>query len=99
MPVMNPPLTFASFRPYCTQKSWMTVNSEFAFATHRAPSGCVTQKFTSSATVAMVERVDRTGVAQLRGKSAKQRAQELIAIAHPSFRAELTEAAKKMHIL
>jgi acyl-CoA hydrolase len=34
------------------------------------------------------------GVAQLRGKSAKQRAQELIAIAHPDFRADLTAQAK-----
>lgn len=43
--------------------------------------------------------VTEFGVAQLRGKSAKQRAQELIAIAHPNFRAELTEAAKKMNLL
>jgi acyl-CoA hydrolase len=32
----------------------------------------------------------------LRGKSAKQRAQALIAIAHPDFRAELRAAANKM---
>jgi len=43
--------------------------------------------------------VTEFGVAQLRGKSAKQRAQEMIAIAHPDFRAELTEAAKQMHLL
>ncbi|MBC2726120.1 acetyl-CoA hydrolase/transferase C-terminal domain-containing protein [Desulfosporosinus sp.] len=43
--------------------------------------------------------VTEYGVAQLRGKSAKQRAQALIAIAHPSFREELTEAAKKMNLL
>lgn len=43
--------------------------------------------------------VTEHGVAQLRGKSAKQRAQEMIAIAHPDFRAELTEAARKMHLL
>src|SRR5450830_1825875 len=43
--------------------------------------------------------VTEYGVAQLRGKSAKQRAQEMISIAHPDFRAELTEAAKQMHIL
>jgi acyl-CoA hydrolase len=43
--------------------------------------------------------VTEFGVAQLRGKTAKQRAQELIAIAHPDFRAELTAAAKLMHIL
>jgi len=43
--------------------------------------------------------VTEFGVAQLRGKSAKQRAEEMISIAHPDFRAELTEAAKQMHIL
>ena len=43
--------------------------------------------------------VTEFGVAQLRGKSAKQRAQELIAIAHPDFRAELKESAKKMNLL
>jgi acyl-CoA hydrolase len=40
--------------------------------------------------------VTEFGVAQLRGKSAKQRARELIGIAHPNFRAELTEQAKRM---
>ena len=40
--------------------------------------------------------VTEFGVAQLRGKSAKQRAQALIAIAHPDFRASLREAANKM---
>ncbi|BEP69238.1 hypothetical protein GmRootV35_37520 [Variovorax sp. V35] len=43
--------------------------------------------------------VTEYGVAQLRGKSAKQRAQELIAIAHPNFRAELTEQAKQARLL
>ncbi|WP_296492992.1 acetyl-CoA hydrolase/transferase C-terminal domain-containing protein [Rhodoferax sp.] len=43
--------------------------------------------------------VTEHGVAQLRGKSAKQRAQEMISIAHPDFRAELTEAARKMQLL
>lgn len=43
--------------------------------------------------------VTEFGVAQLRGKSAKQRAQELIGIAHPNFRAELTEAARKQGVL
>jgi len=43
--------------------------------------------------------VTEYGVAQLRGKSAKQRAQEMITIAHPDFRAELTEAARKMQLL
>jgi acyl-CoA hydrolase len=40
--------------------------------------------------------VTEFGVAQLRDKSAKQRAQALIAIAHPDFRASLREAANKM---
>ncbi len=43
--------------------------------------------------------VTEFGVAQLRGKSAKQRAGEMIAISHPDFRAELTGAAKKMNLL
>jgi len=43
--------------------------------------------------------VTEHGVAQLRGKSAKQRAQELIAIAHPDFRADLTEQAKRAKLL
>jgi acyl-CoA hydrolase len=43
--------------------------------------------------------VTEFGVAQLRGKSAKQRAQELIGIAHPNFRSELTEQARRMNLL
>lgn len=43
--------------------------------------------------------VTEFGVAQLRGKTAKQRALELISIAHPDFRAELRSAAKQMHLL
>jgi acyl-CoA hydrolase len=43
--------------------------------------------------------VTEYGVAQLRGKSAKQRAQALIAIAHPKFRDELTEQARKTKLL
>ena len=43
--------------------------------------------------------VSEYGVAQLRGKSAKQRAAELIAIAHPDFRAELTLAAQRIHLM
>ena len=42
--------------------------------------------------------VTEFGVAQLRGKTAKQRAKELIAIAHPNFRAELTEAARRLQL-
>lgn len=40
--------------------------------------------------------VTEYGIAQLRGKSARQRAQALIAIAHPDFRAELRAAADRM---
>lgn len=43
--------------------------------------------------------VTEYGVAQLRGKSAKQRAHALIDIAHPKFRDELTEQARQMKIL
>ena len=43
--------------------------------------------------------VTEYGVAQLRGKSGKRRAQELIAIAHPNFRAELSEQALRMKLL
>jgi acyl-CoA hydrolase len=43
--------------------------------------------------------VTEFGVAQLRGKTAKQRCEALIGIAHPNFRAELRESAKKMKLL
>ncbi len=43
--------------------------------------------------------VTEYGVAQLRGKSAKQRARELIAIAHPDFRSELTEQARRLNLI
>ena len=43
--------------------------------------------------------VTEFGVAQLRGKSAKERTKALIAIAHPKFRDQLTEDAKKMKLL
>ncbi len=42
--------------------------------------------------------VTEYGVAQLRGKSIKQRTQALINIAHPKFRAELTEQARRLKI-
>jgi acyl-CoA hydrolase len=42
--------------------------------------------------------VTEYGVAQLRGKSARQRADELISIAHPDFRAELRQAAAKINL-
>ncbi|MES2016673.1 MAG: acetyl-CoA hydrolase/transferase C-terminal domain-containing protein [Pseudomonadota bacterium] len=42
--------------------------------------------------------VTEYGVAQLRGKTARQRAQALIAIAHPDFRGELRAAANRMSV-
>ena len=41
--------------------------------------------------------VTEYGVAQLRGKSAKQRAEALIAIAHPDFRSELRREAARLN--
>ena len=43
--------------------------------------------------------VTEFGVAELRGKTAKQRAEALIGIAHPDFRSELRESARKMNLL
>lgn len=43
--------------------------------------------------------VTEYGVAELRGKTARQRAQALIGIAHPDFRGELRESARKMNLL
>jgi acyl-CoA hydrolase len=42
--------------------------------------------------------VTEFGVAQLRGKTAKQRTEALIGIAHPSFRDELRAVARKMKL-
>jgi len=39
------------------------------------------------------------GIVNLRGKSTKERAQALISIAHPDFRAELTAAARKVTLI
>jgi acyl-CoA hydrolase len=43
--------------------------------------------------------VTEFGVAYLHGKSLRQRAEALIAIAHPDFRDELTDAARKMRLV
>ncbi|MDI3514669.1 MAG: acetyl-CoA hydrolase/transferase family protein [Gammaproteobacteria bacterium] len=43
--------------------------------------------------------VTEYGVAELRGKTARQRAEALIGIAHPDFRGELRESARKMNLL
>ncbi len=43
--------------------------------------------------------VTEWGVAELHGKSIRERAQELIAIAHPDFRDELTAQARRTHYL
>jgi acyl-CoA hydrolase len=41
--------------------------------------------------------VTEWGTARLFGKTHRQRAQELINIAHPDFRVELTEAVKRRY--
>lgn len=43
--------------------------------------------------------VTEFGVAELKGRTVRDRAKALIAIAHPDFQAELTEAAERFHIL
>lgn len=43
--------------------------------------------------------VTEYGVAQLRGKSAKQRAEALISISHPHFRTSLTDQAKALNLI
>ena len=40
--------------------------------------------------------VTEFGVAEMRGKTLRERARALIAIAHPNFRDELTDAAREM---
>ena len=40
--------------------------------------------------------VTEYGIASLMGKSQRQRAEELIAIAHPDFRAELRKEAQRL---
>jgi 4-hydroxybutyrate CoA-transferase len=42
--------------------------------------------------------VTEHGIARLYGKSLRERAQELIAVAHPDFRAELRAAAQRRHL-
>jgi acyl-CoA hydrolase len=43
--------------------------------------------------------VTEYGVAHLRGRTLRQRAEALIGIAHPSFRAELIDYAVRAHLL
>jgi acyl-CoA hydrolase/RimJ/RimL family protein N-acetyltransferase len=43
--------------------------------------------------------VTEYGIAYLRGKNIRERAMELIAIAHPDFRSGLIEAAKKLNLI
>jgi acyl-CoA hydrolase len=43
--------------------------------------------------------VTEYGVAHLRGRNLRQRAEALISVAHPSFRAELVEYAVRAHRL
>ena len=46
-----------------------------------------------------VDYVTEYGIARLRGKTIRQRTEELISIAHPDFRAELTKEARKLYWL
>jgi acyl-CoA hydrolase len=43
--------------------------------------------------------VTEWGVADLYGKTIRQRAQQLIKIAHPDFRDELEKKAKELHYM
>ena len=43
--------------------------------------------------------VTEWGIAELRGRSIRERTRALIEVAHPAHRAELTEAAHRMHYL
>jgi 4-hydroxybutyrate CoA-transferase len=43
--------------------------------------------------------VTEYGIARLHGRSLRERAQELIRVAHPDFRSELTEAARRRRLL
>jgi acetyl-CoA hydrolase len=43
--------------------------------------------------------VTEYGVADLYGKSIRQRAQQLINVAHPDFRPDLEKQAKELHYL
>jgi 4-hydroxybutyrate CoA-transferase len=43
--------------------------------------------------------VTEYGIAELYGKTIRQRAQALIKIAHPEFREELTRQAKELHYI
>jgi 4-hydroxybutyrate CoA-transferase len=64
-------------------------------------SSCIVPQFEPGATVTIPRYfadyiVSEYGVARLMGKSGRQRANELINIAHPKFRNELEEEAKKL---
>jgi acyl-CoA hydrolase len=43
--------------------------------------------------------VTEYGVAKLRGKTVKQKAEAMITIAHPDFRAELKKQARRLNII
>ena len=42
--------------------------------------------------------ITQQGIATLRGKNQRERAGQLIAFAHPDFRPELLEAAKRQNL-
>ena len=41
--------------------------------------------------------VTEQGIATLRGKTVRQRIEELVSVAHPDFRAELRKEARKLY--
>jgi 4-hydroxybutyrate CoA-transferase len=60
--------------------------------THQLPAGTVVSVPRNLANIVVTEY----GIARLRGKTQRQRAEELIAIAHPDHRAELKDQANKL---
>jgi len=62
----------------------------------------ITARFAAGAAVTLPAAfgdyvITEFGIARLFGKTLKQRAQELIAVAHPDFRADLKKEAEKMY--
>jgi 4-hydroxybutyrate CoA-transferase len=62
----------------------------------------ITARFAAGAAVTLPAAfgdyvITEFGIAKLFGKTLKQRAQELIAVAHPDFRADLKKEADKMY--
>jgi len=58
---------------------------------------CINDVVTTGATAGII--FTEWGVADLYGKSLRERATALIAVAHPDHRAELTSAARRRHLI